>query len=1079
VSLGSLYRGLAALTPEQRALYARLVAADSPAAEVVPRLGSGEPVEAAPVQQRLWFLDQIEPGNPFYNLPLLCFRLRGPLRVDRLERALREIERRHESLRTSFRERDGVPYLEVSPPSGRPLAVVDLAALPAADREAHALALARLESRRPFELARGPLWRYGLLRLGPEDHLLLVSMHHIVSDAWSLGVLNRELAALYNGAPLPPLPPLPVQYGDFAAWQRQRLSGASLASLAVFWRGHLAGAPERLELPADRPRPPARTYRGTRLGLTLPTELPGAVDALCQATGASLFMILLAAWASLLHRYTHQEDMVLGFPVAGRPTAGLESLIGFFVNTVPVRVRPSPELPFRALAARVKESVLEAYEHQDLPFDRIVEDLQPRRDASYSPLVQVMLSLQNTPTPDLRLDGLRATPMRVDNGTCQTDMILFAGLRDRRLGILQVEHNTDLFDAATIERLGGHLLALLAGAAAEPDAALGDLPFLSPAERHQLMVERAASSFDADGCLHERFFRQAALRPDAVAVVCGEESLTYGELERRARRLALSLRAQGVGPEARVVLRMERSADMVAAILGVLAAGGAYVPVEPDIPAERLAFLIADSGAAALLTRLDELPDGDGPLPDVDLDNLAYVIYTSGSTGEPKGALVTHRNATRLFDALEPVFTPGPDDVWSLFHSFAFDFSVWELWGALLHGGRVVIVPRDTIRDPAAFRDLLRDERVTVLSQTPSAFGQTLTALEDEPLPDLRFVVFGGEALDPASLRPWNGRRGRLMNLYGITETTVHVTCREVAPGDLRPTVGAPIADLSLRVLGPGLRPVPLGVPGEICVGGAGLCRGYLGRSDLTAERFVPDPFSQEPGGRLYRSGDLGRLLPDLDLEYLGRIDRQVKLRGLRIEPGEIEAAFRRQPGIREAVVELRGDRLDRLVAWYVPDGEPPTPAGLRQALRATLPEYMVPAWFVPMERFPLTVNGKIDRKSLPEPGAGRPEPERAWVAPRTPAEEALAGLWRELLGLERVGADDDFFELGGHSLLATRLVARLRDRLGIEISPRAVFETPTLAALALAVEQAGVSPAVPPIIATARAARQVRGVRA
>ena len=1115
MSVRGLYRSLAALTPEQRALYSRLLAASGrPAAEaeVLPRLSPEEPVPAAPVQQRLWFLDQIEPGNPFYNLPLLCFRLGGLLRTAALEGALQEIERRHETLRTSFAAVDGQPYLVASPPLHRALPVVDLSALPEAEREPRALELARRESQRPFNLARGPLWRYRLLRLAAEDHLLLVAMHHIVSDAWSLGVFHRELTALYNAFArglLSPLPPLPVQYADFALWQRQRLSGASLTRLIAFWSAHLASAPERLELPADRPRPPARTYRGTRITLTVPMDLPGSMDAVSQTIGASLFMVLMAAYAALLHRYTHQEDLVVGFPVAGRPTAGLESLIGFFVNTVALRIRPSAGLSLRALADQVREAVLEAYEHQELPFDRVVEELRPRRDPSYSPVVQVMISLQNTPTPDLALDGLRAAPMRVDNGTCQTDLILFAGLRARRLGILQIEYNTDLFDAATVHRMGEHLLALMAGAADRPEARLGDLSLLSGAERHQLTVERRPVPARSERCLHEQFEEQARLSPEAVAVVCNGERLSYGELDRRSARLALALRALGAGPEMRIGLCLERSLDLVVGLLAILKAGAAYLPIEPDTPGERLRFLLEDSGAPLLLTRrsvaaglpalpahvlcLDsDLPAAEGPAAPLAVhpDNLAYVIYTSGSTGAPKGALVTHRNAVRLFAAARPLFGFGPGDAWSLFHSHTFDFSVWELWGALLHGGRVVMVPRATVRDPAGFCTLLRDERVTMLSQTPSAFRQTLAALGDEPLPDLRAVVFGGEALDAGSLRPWFEHRSdagvRFVNMYGITETTVHVTCREMTAADglglQSSRAGWPLADLSLLMLDPDLQPVPCGVPGEICVGGAGVCRGYLGRPDLTAARFIPDPFAAVPGSRLYRSGDLGRLRSDQDLEYLGRIDRQLKLRGLRIEPGEIEAALCRHPGVRAAAVEMRTGPMGehRLLAWYAPDGPPPAPAELRAALKRMLPEYMVPAQLVPLERLPLTANGKVDRRALPEPGAERPELTAAYRAPSTPVEEALAALWQELLGLERVGVHDHFFDLGGHSLLVTRLVARLRDRIGIEISARAVFEAPTVAALARAVEEAGQpqAPAAPALVPTARTARRV-GARA
>ncbi len=1118
-----LYRGLSSLSPEQRALLARRLEAGGHAGAeppLVPRPRSGEPVPVSLMQQRLWLLDQMEPGNPFYNLPLLCFEIDGALDPRLFARCFDAIERRHESLRTVFREIGDEPFQVVLPAPVRRLETVDLSALPAEAAGAEALALARAEARRTFDLAGGPLWRTTLLRLAPDRCWLLVALHHIAADAWSLGVLYRELTILYAaaaaGGPMA-LPPLPVQFPDFALWQRGRLQGEFLAGEIAFWRGQLAGAPDRLELPTDRPHPAARSYRGERQTAAVPAALPEAVHRLTQGAGASLYMVLLAAWGILLHRYTGQEDFLIASPVASRNRLEIEGLIGFFVNTVLHRLRFAGDPTVRELLARVREVVLEAYEHQELPFDRLVEALAPRRDPRYGTLYQSIVSLQNTPTPDLELAGLTVHPRGIDSGTCQTDLILFAGVERGRLDAIQIEYATDLFDAATIGRLQEHFLTLLAAAAGDPQRPVSALPLLTPAEHRQIAGwagPYAGAPLDPDLPIHRGFELQAARTPTATALVCGSERLSYGELERRANRLAHRLRALGVEPESRVGLCLERSLEQSVAALAILKAGGAYVPLDPEHPAARLRFVLEDAGIAVLITRgelLARLPevscrlallDNDAALagePETPpggaagMDHLAYVIYTSGSTGTPKGAGITHANLAHLFASAREIAPFGPGDVWSIFHSFAFDFSVWELWGALLHGGTAVVVPQEVVRSPEAFLGLLAAEGVTCLCQTPSAFCQLLRALEADPARPLalRTVMLAGEALEAATLTPWLAlpvaAGARLVNLYGITETTVLISHREMTAADRglpRSRIGRPLSHFSLHLVDRRGEPVPVGVPGEIAVGGAGVGRGYLGRPDLTAARFVPDPNAAVPGARLYRTGDLGRRLAGGDVEFLGRIDHQVKVRGLRIELGEIEAALARQPGVHEAVVLARSDGSDgsvgSLVAYLTaaPGMPPPGHAALRAALGAELPDYMVPAAFVLLEKLPLTANGKVDRRALPEPERLRPELTEEYLAPRTPTEELLAEIWRELLPVDRVGSLDDFFALGGHSLLAARLASRLRERLRLEVSAQVVFQTPALGDLAGSLDEmraAGSPAAAPALVATPRRARAGR----
>jgi amino acid adenylation domain-containing protein len=1066
---------------------ARLEASSAAAGAAPPlarRAGDG-PAPLSFAQERLWFIDQLQPGSPIYNMPA-ALAFQGRLDVAALTAALRGVVRRHESLRTSFQAIGGEPRQVIAPaldPDSPRLPIVDLSGL--SDPGSEASRLAAEDALRPFDLKRGPLLRAALLRRGPEDWTALLNLHHTVSDGWSFGVLVEELSALYAGRFSGELlPELPVQYADFAVWQRERLQGEALEAQLDWWRRELEGAPTVLELPADRPRPPSQSFRGGGEAIDVSVEVAAALAGLSRRHGATLFMTLLAAFQTLLHRHAGQDDVLVGSPVAGRTRPELERLIGFFVNMLVFRGRFAGEKvegpSFEEVLERTRASALGAFAYQDLPFERLVEALGVERSLSHNPLFQAVLALQNAPLGELELPGVRLSPVSVEGGTAKFDLNL--SLSEQPGGILgMIEYNADIFDGSTVRRMMDRFRVLLQEIAVDPSRPVWTLPLLPEAEREQLRDWSAISSDPGgDALLHELFAAQAGRTPEAVAVVFEDTALTYGELDRRAAALARRLRDLGVGPEVPVGLCLERSAEMIVAVLGTLMAGGAYVPLDPAYPEERLRYLFEDSRMPVLVTTgglagrfegprlvlLEELEEDEGPRPErhgLTPDHPAYVIYTSGSTGRPKGVVVTHRDVARLFQATDAWFGFGPGDVWSLFHSYAFDFSVWEIWGALLYGGRLVVVPYWVSRSPEDFYRLLCRERVTVLNQTPSAFGQLVQAEETLGVSlelSLRTVVFGGEALNLQSLAPWWNRHPedspRLVNMYGITETTVHVTYRPLSPSDLEGApgswIGRAIPDLSIHVLGPGLQPSPAGVPGELHVGGAGLARGYLSRPDLTAERFVPDPFSGRSGARLYRSGDLARWRPTGELEYLGRIDLQVKIRGFRIELGEIEAALARHPAVREAVVlKASGERL----LAYLAVREEVETAELRRFLSERLPEHMVPSGWVLLETFPLTTNGKVDRRALaaiePE-SAGETE---GFDAPRTPTEELLAAAWAELLGRERVGARDDFFDLGGHSLLATRLFSRLRDLFGVEMPLRILFEAPVLADLAARIDEA------------------------
>ncbi|HVR99572.1 MAG TPA: amino acid adenylation domain-containing protein, partial [Thermoanaerobaculia bacterium] len=1053
---------------------------DRPAPPIVPvprEAGdSGLPLSFA--QQRLWLLDQLEPGSAAYNMPL-AVRLAHEVDPVRLTWIFAEIVRRHEALRTTFTSREGRPVQVIAPGvTGLETFRVELPVIDLSQgSETEAFRLAREEARRPFDLEKGPLLRLTLLRLGARDHVLLLTMHHIVSDGWSMGVLLREVGLLSAGSPLPELP---VQYADFAVWQRGWLQGEVLEGQLAYWQRQLDGVPQALELPPDRPRPAVQTYRGAALLVALEPPLSEAVRAICRREGATPFMALLASWAVVLGRHAGQEDILVGTPVAGRNRREVEGLIGFFVNTLVLRADLSGSPGFAALLARVRQTALDGYTYQDVPFERLVEELAPERDLSRSPLFQVMLALQNAPSASLSRPGLALQPLAVDNGLTKFDLTL--SLQEGPAGFEgSLSYSTDLFDRGTAARLWSRFAALLAAAVASPEVPVSELPLLLPAERHQALVEwnDSARSYGPGLCLHERVSSQARRTPDAVALSCEGRELSYGELERRANRLAHHLIGLGVAPDGRVGVRLERSPEMIVALLGVLKTGAAYVPLDPSYPAARLAALVAGSGARVVLTResWEEIGSRPATAPAVRTaeDNLAYVLFTSGSTGTPKGVMVPHRGIVNRLLWEQEAFALTPEDRFLQKTPFTFDVSVWEVFWPLLNGARLVLARPGGHQDPAYLAGLIAREGITAAHFVPSMLQAFLEVAEAPDLSSLRLVMAGGEALPVELVRRLLHRVPQvgMFNRYGPTEASVSVSvwrCEPDANRAISP-IGRPVANLRLCVMDRELRLQPPGVPGELLLGGAGLARGYLGRPDLTAAAFVPDPLGPfGDGERLYRTGDLARTLPDGTVEFLGRIDHQVKVRGFRIELGEIEAVLASHPGVRECAVLVREDVPgSRLLVAYV--AGPAETGELKAFLTARLPEYMVPAVFVVLDALPSMTSGKVDRRALSATAA----PERQGAAgpdePRDadPIEELLSGIWSEVLGLNRIGIHEDFFALGGHSLLATQVISRVRTVVGVELPLRRLFEAPTIAELARAVREGREGRPAPPIVPVPR----------
>lgn len=1097
--MSARFRPPGSLSADQRRLLELLLRDKGIAASAdqgIPRADRTAPLPLSLNQEGLWFVEQLNPGQALNSISG-AVRLEGGLRRTALERSLGEIVRRHESLRTTFHTRaDGSPYQAIAPARPLELPVVDLGARPSAEREAEALRLATEEAGRPFDLALGPLFRCFLIRLSDDEHVLVLNVHHIVCDGWSMGVFTRELAALYTAlceGRESPLPELEVQCADVAVWERAWLRGGELENRLAYWRDQLGPRSPQLALRTDRPRPPVQSMRGRHHPLKLPGSLSEELRALARREGATLYMTLLAAFYALLSCETGQEDLIVGTGIANRDRRELEGLIGYFVSVLPLRIQLAGNPSFRELLARVAPVSLGATTRA-LPLGTLARELAPDRDPGRNPFFQVELTLL---TPDhnpavygyamselsevRRLPGLTLRPLAVEGGVARFDISIF--LWDMPDGLDgTAEYCTDLFEASSIARLLARYERVLRQVVANPDVRLSALarqlkrlPSLDQAERQRLIVDfnDTASPYPRDACIHHLIEAQAGRSPHAPAIRFQGRTMTYGELEERANRLAHRLQALGVGPDVLVAICFERSPEMIVALLAVLKAGGAYVPLDPKYPRERIAFVLEETDAPVLLTQrslVDALPahgarvvcmedlrdeagSGSGrPQSRTTPGNLAYVIYTSGSTGRPKGVMITHQGLV-ISNLARFSFFREPVERFLLLSPLAFDSSVAGIYWTLCQGGTLVLVPEDVQQDLSRLVTTIAGERVSHLLTLPSFYSLVLEHAPPQQLDSLKTAIVAGEPCPKRLVDSHFERLSRtaLINEYGATENTVWCSgydCR--GQQLLTAPLGRPIANAQLYVLDERLEPVPVNVPGELYSGGEALARGYWRRPELTAERFVPDPFSGNPGARLYRSGDLARHLSDGNLEFLGRVDNQVKVRGFRIELQEIEATLTRHASLSEAVVVAREDEPGqgkRLVAYAVPEGTAPTARELRAFLKQRLPEFMVPSAFVFLQALPRLPNGKVDRGALPAPSLGTVSAE-ASVAPSTLAEQVLAEVWAQVLGLERVSVADNFFDLGGDSLLSIQVIARANQR-GLHLTPRQLFQHQTVAELA------------------------------
>lgn len=1079
-----LHQRITQLPPEQRAALERKLLRKRSAVDggrLRPRDRS-IPCQPSFAQHRLWFHDQFIPDSPIYNIPL-AMRITGSLNTEALRQALDAIVQRHEALRTTIGTDENREAVQtVNPNRSIGLVVHDMAsATNDSSRPVQVEELLQNESRRPFNLKKDLMVRAMLVREANDRHVLLIVMHHIASDGWSCSIFARELRAYYDhfctrgSSDAPLLPELPIQYADYAAWQRRWLSGEVLEQQLTYWRQQLAGAPTSLGLPTNRPRPHIQTFNGRHVQWMLPRQLTSRLHDLGQSERSTPFMTMLAAFNVLLSRYSGQEDIILGTPVAGRNEAESEQIIGLFVNALVVRTDLAGNPPFRQLLARVRGTVLAALSNQDVPFEKLVEQLDPQRNLSQSPIFQVSMAFQNIPRDAFDLGKLSVVPIDMHTNTSKLDMTLSV-LENTDGTRAEIEYNTDLFDAETIEHMLRHYQTLLESIVADPDKPIRELAVLSDNDRRQLIVtwNDTARDMPGDLCVHDLVARQARRTPDAIAAVCGDTDLTYSQLNRRADQLAQHLQSLGAGPGKLVGICVSRSLQMLVGLLGILKSGAAYVPLDPAYPAQRLEYMLGDSGASVLLTEqslLDDLPAYDGTIVCLDRDwpvieaqpaqamsgtlagdDLAYVIYTSGSTGKPKGVMVRHGGLTNFLSSMGR--EPGIDaeDVLLAVTTFCFDIAALELYLPLTRGARVVIADHQTAADARRLAALLTDSGATVMQATPATWSM-LVHCGWAGSRSLK-ILCGGEALPRQLADALLSRCDQLWNLYGPTETTIWSTLGRVESADQSAMIGRPIDNTRVYVLDSHHQPVPVGVPGELHIGGEGLAHGYFNMPQLTAERFVPDSFHGDTDAKMYKTGDLCRWRGDGALEFIGRNDHQVKVRGHRIELAEIESVLCQDLTVKQCVVvavDRHDDPSDRqLVAYLTSKDDRQVPVDqLRTHLAAKLPDYMVPTLWVQLDTMPLTPNGKVDRAALPAPDTAGVDRKGRYVSPRTKIEQQLVDIWQQLLQAERIGIHDNFFELGGHSLLAVRLLAEIDERTGIDLALPVLFEAPTVAQLA------------------------------
>ena len=1110
---------MSSLSAEKRALLEKRLMEKRAAAakqQLIPRRTSDGACPLSFAQELMWLLDHLIDTSA-YHVPR-ALRMKGPLNVEALEHALNKIIERHEVLRTTYQEVDGHPMQFVSPSARVNLNIIDLSKMPLTEREAEANRILVEEGKRKFDFVHDLMLRTMLMRMDEDEHILLLVSHHIASDGQSKAVLFRELKTFYLAAcagKTAELPPLPIQYSDFAIWQREWMSGDVLNQHLKFWKDTLAGAPLLLELPTDNPRPAAQSFEGARQFLRCPDGMLENFKALCRKEGATMFMTMLAAFGTLLWRWSGQEDMLIGTPVSGRSRTELEPLIGYFSNSVVLRMNMGGDPTFRELLKQTKEVALAAYSHQHLPFEKLVTDIQPQRDLSYSPMYQVMFSVGEHKDLGLELPGMEITPIIIDRGVAKFDMTL--GMTELKHDLMcNIEYCSALFEPSTMERLANHFQNLLQGIVENPDTRISALPMLSAEERHRILFawNQTERDYPRDILVPQMFEAQVAKYPDATAVVCEDRRLTYRELNERANQLAHYLMKRGIGPETRVVVCVERSAEMILGVLGVTKAGGAYVPLDAMYAKERLPVIIPDSECVVVLTQaslLSRIPqtkaeiitlDGDwpkisaesiqNPQHEITTETLAYVVYTSGSTGAPKGVMVKHGGLANQYRAWEEEYGlrdhPG---TWLYMANFSFDVFNGDLTRALCSGGTIVICPMEHLLNPEALYSLMLREKVDSAEFVPAVLRNLVAHLQSgtRKLDFMRLLICGSDTWTHAegrSVLALAGEKTRVINSYGVTEATIDTTYLDITPemveGEGVVAIGRPFPNSRTYILDRNMQPCPVGVTGLLYIGGAGVARGYLNRPELTAEKFVRDPFTHENGARLYHTGDAARYRTDGTIEFLGRVDNQVKIRGFRIELGEIEAAIAKHPSVDQVVVVARelGPGDLGLVAYLVARaGVAVDIHDVRASLKGKLPAYMLPSAIEVIEKIPLSANGKIDRKALPAPKQKSADVARAFTAPRNDKEEKLAALWSEVLRFSPIGIHDNFFELGGHSLIAIQVISRVRNHFGVELPLRTLFENPTIAELSTAIDGQGSNgqPKDTPIMAVRRESVRVKRV--